>query len=283
MFPVHRTSLSIIAALALGMATLAGAAPARAEASLTIGGTGSALGAMKQLAEAYMRSHPDASVTVLPSLGSNGGIKALRAGAIDISLTTEPLAEEHTAAGLTAVLYAKTALAFATRSDNPADAVTSEWIADVYRGEVTAWPDGAPIRLILRPAHDSDMKILFAFSDTIKQAMEAALDRPGLLIEDTAQGAGKKIEQLDGSLCSSTLAQDVTEHLGTKLLSFDGVAPTTANLASGAYPLVKTFYYVSRPDASPTARDFMAFLKSAEAAAILESGGNIAVSDSVSG
>ena len=65
--------------------------PANAAETIKIGGTGSALGDMTRLAEAYMRANPDTKVVVLPSLGSAGGIKALRAGAIDIALTTDPL------------------------------------------------------------------------------------------------------------------------------------------------------------------------------------------------
>lgn len=278
---VLRASRKLLTACLFVVAAMAW--PAGAAETLAIGGTGSALGAMSELAKAYMRTHPEVEIAVLPSLGSNGGIKALRAGALDISLTTEPLSEEHTAAGLTAVPYAKTALAFGTRNDNPADDVAASWIVDVYTGLLTEWPDGTQIRLILRPAHDSDMKILAAFSDPMAGAVATALQRPGLLIEDTAQDAGQKLAQLGGSLGTTTLAQVVSEGLHIKLLRFDGVAATTANLASGKYPLVKSFYYVRREDASPTARDFLAFLASDEAAAILEEGGNVAVGDNASG
>ena len=252
----------------------AGADSATAADSIKIGGTGSALGDMALLAGAYIRTHPDTRVDVLPSLGSAGGLKALRAGAIDIALTTEPLSAEEAAAGLIAVPYAKTALVFATRTDTPVNAITADWVANVYRGAVTQWPDGRPVRLVLRPAHDSDMRILFAFSDAMKQAMETALARPGLLIEDTAQGAAKKLAQVKGSLGTTTLAQVESERISVKLLAFDGVAPSIDNLVSGRYPLVKEFLYVTRPDASLAARGFIAFLKSDEAAAILKSTGN---------
>jgi len=184
-FPKFLLFCLIVAAAA----SPAGADRATAAETLKIGGTGSALGDMTRLADAYMRTHPDTKIVVLPSLASAGGIKALRAGAIGIALTAEPVSPEETAAGLTAAPYAKTALGFATRADTPVDAVTSAWLSDVYRGNVTQWPDGTPIRLVLRPEHDSDTKIIAGSSEVMNQAVKAALSRPGLLIEDTAQAA----------------------------------------------------------------------------------------------
>ena len=77
--------------------TLPGAVAA--ENVLKIGGTGSALGTMKLLAEAYEKSHPGIRVQILPSLSSTGGIKAAVEGAIDIGLSGRPLKEEERGKG----------------------------------------------------------------------------------------------------------------------------------------------------------------------------------------
>lgn len=258
-------------------ASSAGADRATAADTIKIGGTGSALGDMTRLADAYMRTHPDIKIIVLPSLASAGGINALRAGTIGIALSAEPLSPKETAAGLTAVPYAKSALSFVTRADTLADAVTSAWLIDVYSGTVTKWPDGKPIRLILRSEYASGTKIVSGYSEAMNQAMKAASARPGLLIEDTAQAAAQKAAQLEGSLGTASLSQIKNEQLALKLLAFDGVMPSAETVASGRYPLVRTFYHVTRADASAAVRDFIAFLKSAEAAAILEKTGNVIV------
>ena len=161
--------------------------------------------------------------------------------------------------------------------------MTSAWLIDVYRGVVTQWPNGKPIRLMLRPAHDSDMKIVSAFTDAMKTAMQAALARPGLLIVDNAQEAISKLVQLEGSLGTTTLAQSKSEQIAVKLLALDGVAPTTETVASGRYPLVKRFLYVTKPDVSTAARDFIAFLKSAEGTLILQKTGNVILVDAPRG
>ncbi|QWG21090.1 substrate-binding domain-containing protein [Bradyrhizobium sediminis] len=280
----HFPTLLLFCLIAAAAASLAGADRATAADTIRIGGTGAALGDMSRLADAYMQTHPDTKIVVLPrSLGGDGGIKALRAGAIDIALVIEPLSPDEGSPGLTASPYAKSALAFATRLDTPFDSVTTDWVVDVYRGAVTHWPDGKPIRLVLRPSHDSDMKILYAHSDAMKQAMQAALARSGLLIADTAQAAARKLEQLEGSLGSTTLAQVQSEQTPLKLLTFDGVAPTAEMVAAGRYPLVKFFYHVTRPDASAVVRDFVSFLGSDEAAAILQKTGNVRIANAPRG
>ena len=69
------------------LAFFAGSSTAAAQAQeLKVGGTGAALGTMQLLVQAYAKADPDARITVLPSMGSGGGIKALLGGAIQIGL-----------------------------------------------------------------------------------------------------------------------------------------------------------------------------------------------------
>jgi phosphate transport system substrate-binding protein len=269
------SSLSAIALLAVII--VAGAQRAVAADTIQIGGTGSALGSMTMIAEAYMRAHPDRTVVVLPSLGIMGGMRALRTGIIAICLSADPLSPDEKADGLVSVPYAKSALGFATRPDTPVEGVTADWLADVYRGTITRWPNGTPIRLVLRPAHDSDTRIASSYSEPMRQAIAAALERPGLLIEDTAQSATRQLARLEGSLGTANQTQIKSEQLALKLLSIDGVAPDVETIVAGRYRLVRTLYHVTRPDAPAAVRDFIAFIGSEEAAGILTSTGNIAV------
>ena len=88
---IHFPKFLLFCLIVAAAAGLAGADRATAADTVRIGGTGSTLGDMKLLADAYARTHPDTKIVVLPYLGNVGGIKALRAGALDISLTTDPL------------------------------------------------------------------------------------------------------------------------------------------------------------------------------------------------
>ena len=119
--------------------------------TLRIGGTGLALGGLQILANAFMAENPDVDIEIPPSLGSGGGIKALLADAIDLSVSTRPPKEKEEAKGVTAFRYGRTPFVFATSEENDVDGVTTEQLADFYSGRVTKWPNGRDLQLVLRP------------------------------------------------------------------------------------------------------------------------------------
>lgn len=271
---MRRRSTRFTAALwAIALTTL-GMTNGHAEPGIVVGGTGSPLGSMQILADAYMKQNDGAEILVLPSLGSGGGIKGLIAGKIHIALSARPLNEDEAAGGLTDILYAKTPVVFATNADNPNSAVTLDWIADAYAGAVTEWPEGEHIRLVLRPLHDSDSIILSEASPLLKQAIEAAHARRGLIVAEDAQGAADALESLNGTLGTSTLTQVLSEGPAIKALTLDGVTPDARTLADGTYPFEKLFYLVTGPATSDEARDFVDFIRSDAGKALLVATGN---------
>ena len=149
--------------------------------TLRFGGTGTALGAIRLLAEAYETQHPDMTVEVLPSLGSSGGIKAVIAEAIDLGLSARPLKATEQAAGAQARGLAHTLLVFATARDNPINVITTKAIEGAFSGHILRWATGAPIRLVMRPAEEANTKILKGLSDGMALAVDQALERPGLI------------------------------------------------------------------------------------------------------
>ncbi|MCB1808002.1 MAG: substrate-binding domain-containing protein, partial [Candidatus Competibacteraceae bacterium] len=118
-------------------------APAYAQAeAFRIGGTGGALATLQLLADAYGQSHPEVEITVLPSLGSGGGIKALAAGAIQLAVSSRPLKDAETRLGVNAFEYGRTAFVFAVGRETAVDSVTTQEVAAIYSGALEHWPDG---------------------------------------------------------------------------------------------------------------------------------------------
>ena len=182
------------------IAIAAAFSPAHAAETLRIGGTGSALGGMQRLADAFKSQHPDIDVIVLPSLGSGGGIKALIAGKIELGISARPLNAEETAAGLVEREYARTPLVFATRLDTAADGVTLAQLAAAYRGDLATWPDGSRLRLVMRPASEADTAFLRTLSPEMDKAVDAAISRDDLFVAINDQDNAKALEDIRGSL-----------------------------------------------------------------------------------
>jgi phosphate transport system substrate-binding protein len=262
--------------LALAIATaamsLAGAAAAAAE--LRIGGTGNALGTMHLLASAFGKQNPDLKVTVLPSVGSSGAIKAVPKGAIDIGLTSRPLTEEESKPGTVAVEYARTPLVFAVSAKSPVTALTLDQIADIYNGRMMNWPDGSQIRPVLRQAGDDNTRQIRQVSPALDKALSAAEKRPGMAFATIDQEAAEKTESIPGALGVTTLSLIISENRPLRTLTLDGVEPTVGNASSGKYPLVKRFYLITRTDQSAAVKLFIAFVRSPAGREILIRSGN---------
>lgn len=267
-----RCKRAVVAALTIWAAV----APVSSYASdeLKVGGTGSAMATIDALAEAYRRHVPDFKLKLVPNLGSSGGLKALSAGAVDFALISRVLKPAEAATGLTAYTYGRSPFVLVTNKPDIRD-LTSARLADMLATRAAVWADGTPVRLVLRPTADADSFLLGEFSPGIKLALAAAHARGGMVLAVTDQESADQSERLPGSLGTSSLALLKAEKRSLHVLSVDGVEPTLANLASGAYPHAKTMAIVVRGEASAEVRKFLGFIESDEARTLLESLGHL--------
>jgi phosphate transport system substrate-binding protein len=274
--------IRIVALIAsIGSALLGATGPALADqpaATLRIGGTGSALGAIHLLANEFAKARSDIHVIVLPSLGSGGGIKALAAGKIGLAVSARPLKKAEQDRGLRASEYGRTPMVFATRQDNPAENITVDELASLYSGEHQTWPDGTPVRLIMRPESESDTMIIRAMSPAMDAAVKTALQRKELHMAINDQDNAMALEKVPGSLGLIPLAQIMTEKRRIKPLKLDGLAGTSEALRAGRYPYLKTHYVVINPQPTPEAQAFLRFIDSPEGQAVLSASGYVLAS-----
>jgi len=258
------------ATLALGaMATVLFSGAASAE-TLRIGGTGVALGSISVLADAFEAQHPGSEIEVLPSLGSGGGIKAVIAQAIDLGLSSRPLKDKEAAAGAKARPYAQTAMVFATSVGNDTSTITTEDIAEIYSGEASQWPNGTPIRLVMRPPSEGDIKVIRSLSQEIDQAVDAAFERASAVVALNDQENAETLESLEGSFGLMAVGQIKAENRQLKALKLvRSEATDMSDVPEDEF--LKTLYLVSSDAASPLAAAFQTFIYSEEAQAILSS------------
>lgn len=263
---------SLARAMVCGATLFAGGASATEE--LTIGGTGGALGAMKHLGAAFAKRNPDVKLTVVPSLGSGGGIKAAAQGALGLGLSSRPITEAERRSGLVEFEYARTPFVFAVSTRSKVTALTSAQIADLYAGRMQTWPDGLRTRPILRPVGDGLTAIIKAMSPEIASALTHAESVPGVPFELTDQDAASAIERTAGAFGASTLGQIKSEDRPLRALDLNGVAATAQNASLGRYPLYIPFFAVTRQAPPAAARRFIAFLRSPEGVEILARNGH---------
>jgi len=108
---------------------------------IRIGGTGTGLATMKLLGQAFQKEYPEIAITVYPSLGSTGGIKALLGNDLDIAVSSKELTTAEQGQGLAATEYGRTPFVFVTHDKNSISQITLKQAVDIFNGTATVWPD----------------------------------------------------------------------------------------------------------------------------------------------
>lgn len=266
--PYCRLLPGFVAAILL----LVAACQAAAEA-IKVGGSGAGLSIIRLLADGFAKEAPDFRATIVPNLGSSGGVKALAAGAIDLAVTSRPMRENERALGLSQLELGRTPFLFAVSASSKVATVTTRQLADIYAGKLTSWPDGSPIRIVLRPASDVDSEIVKGISPELGQALSLAERRPGVAFSVTDQDAANDIERISGAIGPSSLVLLIGEKRPLRALKLDGIEPTLANIASGAYPHYKRLFFLAGAKHSATVQRFIAFGRSSAGRKLLAQSG----------
>jgi len=242
--------------------------------TLTIGGTGSALGTMRALGKVLTQEHPGVRVVVLKSLGSVGGIKALAAGKLDIAVSARPLKAREIAKipGARSIHFGTTALAVVTRRKD-VDALTTPQLAKIIDGTVPERLNAAPILFILRPEKETDTMLLAGHSPLLKAALKKARASPSQLMAFTDQENMDLAEKVKGAIALATMSGVISEGRALQALSLDGIAPTLDSIANGTYRLTRRGYFILSPKATATAEEFVKFAISAKGQDILRANG----------
>lgn len=245
--------------------------------TINIGGTGSGLATIKHIAEAFRRIRDDIVVTIVPNLGSGGGIKATAAGAIDLGLSARPLKADEQVLPIVAHEVARTPLVIATAAPKAPANITQSELIGMIDGTHFTWPDGSRLRYILRPTTDAEHAILAKLSPQIATALANAHASQSMNIAATDQDAADTLEDIPGSIGTSTFALITSEKRPLKILSLDSVVPSVESIRDGSYRLYKPLYLVTVSNPKPQVRALITFIESAEGAQLLAKNGYFAV------
>lgn len=266
--------LSKVVFFFVAMAALTLGSPVYAEQVIKIGGAGSTLGTMKLLAAAFERKHPGIRVVVLPSIGSIGGVEAVSRGGVDIGLLGRLLDEKERRLGLSVIEYARTPLVFFTNRHITIPNLNAQEIIKILRGDITKWPNGERIRLILRQPTESNAIAVREISPEMSKAMDVAMSRPWRVIALTDQETASMVEKTPGALSFCSLTQLISEKRRVHILSYNGVNPISGNSVNDHYPIMKTHAMLTKPNTSVPVKQFIDFVTSPGGKKILNESGN---------
>ena len=238
--------------------------------TVRVGGTGMGLAAMQAMGEDLTAAQPDIRVEVLPSLGTPGGLRALKEGAIHVAIIARRLTPEEKEQGFAEAGCALSALVFTSSLGAPPGIATKD-LARIYTEARPTWPDGSPMKVILRSRAGSEVPYLAAAVPGLGPAFETAYKHPGTPVGATDQENAELAQKVAGSLAIITLLQIRAEHLNLRPLSLDGVAPSAETIANKTYPLPLPVCIVLTNSPQPDAARLAEHFKSPTGQALLRS------------
>lgn len=270
---VSRFRIPSVLAIAVTGVCLAVISPLHAE-TLRIGGTGSATALMERLGAAFEAKETDTTVDVIRGLGSSGGIAAVQDNVLDLAISARPLKPAET--GLTAIVAVHTPYGLVSSNPKPGNIAKTD-VASFYAEPAATWPDGTPVRVILRPRSESDTALLGEAFPEMAAAIEMVRARIDVPVAATDQDNLELASTIDGSLVGTSLTQMATEnyHSQLRFLTIDGAEPTLENLESGAYPYFKPYSFVFADQPAPIVQRFMEFIETSEGENLLREAGSL--------
>jgi len=243
-----------IGILAMAMAPLfaggRGEQAADAPFVIEIGGSTSVVPVLELLANDFHAANPNVRINI-HSTGSSDGVR--NAGSLyQFGMTSRELTPAELGLGLSEQLLAIDGIAVIVNYNSPITNLTIEQIRGIYTGEITDWSQvsnakSGAIAVITREEGSGT-----------RGAFEEMVGFPGQLrlgaVEGPSTGAVRSnvagnpnaigyisVGSIDGSV---------------RAISVNGVAPTTANMVSGAYGISRPFIMLYR-DLHPASRAFL--------------------------
>jgi phosphate transport system substrate-binding protein len=249
-----------LAVALLGWLAISAATPSARAESLRIGGTGSAMEALRALAPAF-KAETGIELVVVPNLGSAGAFAAVADGKLGLAAGGRNLRDKETARDLRVDGLLRTPFGFVTSRPGP-DRLEKADILKLHQTVDPTWPDGMPVLLVRRPDGESDNLIIADHFPGMAEALARLRKRRDLPVAATDQDNADMAESITGSLTAATVAQVTAERRNLRFVSLGGVEPSLRAYLDGSYPYGKVVYLVVPQTPSAEATAFVRFIAS---------------------
>ena len=261
---VARIALALVVVAACGAPTPAAPTPEPLSGTYTASGGGGALPAVQALTARFKELHPNMDWIVSES-GSNSAIKLVLSNTIEVGFVSRALtdAEKQQVTGIP-IGFSGTAVI--VNPANPLTNLTREQLRRIYTGEIMSWLDFGGTEPVIRPyirepnAATRQTFEVFVFGGSVPTYGKNVVQQTEVEAMLTA------INSFRGAIGIASTGSRTASDKRVKMISIDGIAPSSENIASGEYKIVRplALIYSNTAEMKPAIRAFLEFAKSAE-------------------
>ncbi len=250
----------------LGLLILA-AGCGKAREGITMAGSTAFLPFAEKLADQYMMSHSEVSITVQGG-GSALGIQTTLSGTAQIGMA-DLVKLPPEADALKSVIVARDGIAIVVNPANAVAALTMDQIRDIFNGKIRNWKElgglDHPISVISREAGSGTRSSFEQIVGNVTLTGEALIQSANGTVRETVAKDANAIGYVSHGLISERI----------KAVTVDGASCTEEGIASGAYKLVRPIFLLAKADASPACKAFLDFILSPEGQELIHKNGLI--------
>lgn len=229
---------------------------------LTLTGSSTVAPLAAELAKRFEHLHPGVRIDV-QSGGSGKGIADTRTGVADIGMASRALKVGES--DLMAHQIAADGVCLIVHAANTVSQLTDERVIAIYTDKTNNWSDAGGSHTSITVVHKAEGR---ATLEVFLKYFE--IENPGVkadvIVGDNEHGV-KTVAGAEGAIgyvSIGTAEADAKAGVPIKLLPVGGVAATTANVASGQFPMSRPLNFVTRDAADPLSLAFIRFCQSKE-------------------
>lgn len=227
--------------------------------TITFAGSTTVQPLAETLGEAYRVLHPHVELDIGAG-GSGVGIQAVQNGDVDIGMASRRLKEDEQTEGMIVHQIAVDVLGVIVHPDNPIDDISLEELQGIFTGQITNWREvGGPDAEILVVLRDKDSGTRGAFDEIVLHGKE---NTPNASVHKTAAEVAQQVVTSPNAI--GYIGFGHVNEAVMKVLTVDGVAPSTQTATDGIYTLQRPLNLLTGPLSQKLAMSFVEFALSDE-------------------
>ena len=262
-----RNKLQTICAVVATGALILAAGCGKSREGITMAGSTAFQPFAEKLAEQYMITHSEVSITVQGG-GSALGVQTTLSGTAQIGMA-DLVKLPNEADTLKSLIVARDGIAIVVNPANTITALTQDQIRDIFNGKISNWKEvgGAdhPIAVISREAGSGTRSSFEQIVGNVKLTDNALIQNANGTVRETVAKDANAIGYVSHGLISERI----------KALTVDGAPCTEDAIMSGTYKLVRPIFLLTKADASPACNAFLAYVLSSEGQELIHKNGLI--------
>jgi len=232
-------------------------------------------------AEAYQQVRPDVAISVTGG-GTGTGLAALANGTVDIANASRPIKPEEEAAAERAgfdpeeFIIARDAIAVIVHPNNPVNKLTLEEVAAIFKGEINNWREvGGEDRIIVRVSRETNSGTHVYFLEEVIRlgnSNDKSIFSPNTLLLPSSEGIIAEVSDNPNAIGYDGLGY-ITPHVKVLAISPLGtekyIMPSLETVNDGTYPISRDLYMYTRDTPTGVVLDYLNWLRSEQAQAIV--------------